>query len=171
MKGLRRHLGYANVAATLALIFAMSSGALAARHYVINSTRQINPRVLRKLSGREGQIGPQGLQGESGKDGMNGATNVVVRFAQKENHSRGRRVRGGGMRPRRTSDWRRRVLGFRIDYGPLVFRPGGRPIFEPEEEGQPAKVNGRTPIGWKSGWANESGSDDTIRVYVICASP
>ena len=46
---LRRNLNYANVTATLALLFAMSGGALAAKHYLVNSTSQVNPRVLRSL--------------------------------------------------------------------------------------------------------------------------
>ena len=45
----RKRLTYANVAATLALVFSMTGGALAAKHYLINSTRQINPKVLKKL--------------------------------------------------------------------------------------------------------------------------
>ena len=49
IKVLRRNLSYANVTATLALLFAMSGGALAAKHYLINSTKQLNPRVLRSL--------------------------------------------------------------------------------------------------------------------------
>jgi hypothetical protein len=48
-KIMRRHFSYANVVATLALMFAMSGGALAATHYLLNSVSQINPRVLAKL--------------------------------------------------------------------------------------------------------------------------
>jgi hypothetical protein len=48
-KFMRRHFSYANVVATLALLFAMSGGALAATHYLLNSVSQINPRVLAKL--------------------------------------------------------------------------------------------------------------------------
>ncbi len=65
MNLLRRHLTYANVAATLALLFAMSGGALAASHYLINSTRQINPKVLRRLKGNRGSRGPAGIPGIS----------------------------------------------------------------------------------------------------------
>jgi hypothetical protein len=46
---MRKHLSYANVVATFALLFAMSGGALAAKHYLLNSVSQINPRVLSKL--------------------------------------------------------------------------------------------------------------------------
>jgi hypothetical protein len=66
---IRRHLSYANVAATLALLFSMSGGALAAKHYLINSTKQINPKVLKALRGNKGATGPAGLQGKEGPAG------------------------------------------------------------------------------------------------------
>jgi hypothetical protein len=68
---MRRHLNYANVIATLALFFAMSGGALAAKHYLINSTKQINPKVIKKL---KGNTGPKGATGASGPTGATGAT-------------------------------------------------------------------------------------------------
>ncbi|HTR88687.1 MAG TPA: hypothetical protein VMG62_01090 [Solirubrobacteraceae bacterium] len=68
---------YANVVATLALVLAMSGGALAANHYLINSTRQINPKVLKKLRGARGKTGARGLagisiQGPTGPQGPKG---------------------------------------------------------------------------------------------------
>ena len=69
---IRRHLSYANAAATLALAFAMSGGALAASHYLINSTKQINPRVLKSLKGRTGATGAAGTAGVPGKEGSKG---------------------------------------------------------------------------------------------------
>ena len=75
MDFLRRHFSYANVAATLALVFAMSGGALAASHYLINSTRQINPNVLKVLkagSGGNGQNGANGTPGANGTQGNQG---------------------------------------------------------------------------------------------------
>jgi hypothetical protein len=74
---MRRHLSYANVAATLALVFAMSGGALAANSYLINSTKQINPKVLKKLkgnAGKSGKTGPAGATGATGATGPQGAT-------------------------------------------------------------------------------------------------
>ncbi len=56
MNALRRHLSYANVTATLALVFAMSGGALAAKHYLLNSTGQVNPRVLHSLETTDRKI-------------------------------------------------------------------------------------------------------------------
>jgi hypothetical protein len=79
---LRRRFTYANVAMTLALVFAMSGGAYAAKHYLITSTKQISPKVLKALQGKagpagaagaQGPAGPQGPAGANGKDGANGA--------------------------------------------------------------------------------------------------
>jgi hypothetical protein len=75
---IRRHLNYANLAATLALVFSMSAGAIAATHYLITSTKQISPKVLRSLrgktgaSGKTGATGPAGPIGPAGPRGLNG---------------------------------------------------------------------------------------------------
>jgi hypothetical protein len=69
---MRRRLSYANVTATLALVFAMSGGALAANHYLITSTKQINPSVLKKLTGKPGPGGPAGATGPAGPAGPTG---------------------------------------------------------------------------------------------------
>jgi hypothetical protein len=69
---------YANVVATLALVFAMSGGAIAANHYLITSTKQISPKVIKKLTGKagpagkQGPAGPQGKEGPAGKEGLAG---------------------------------------------------------------------------------------------------
>jgi hypothetical protein len=84
---MRRHLNYANVVATLALVFAMSGGALAAKHYLINSTKQINPKVLKKLkgntgkAGKTGATGPAGAAGPAGANGTNGANGIGPAFS------------------------------------------------------------------------------------------
>jgi Collagen triple helix repeat (20 copies) len=70
---MRRRLSYANVTATLALVFAMSGGALAANHYLINSTKQISPKVLKKLTGKVGANGTNGATGAQGPAGKEGA--------------------------------------------------------------------------------------------------
>ena len=49
---MRKRITYANVAATLALVLSMSGGAMAATHYLINSTKQIDPKVLRSSKAR-----------------------------------------------------------------------------------------------------------------------
>jgi hypothetical protein len=70
----RRHISYANIVATLALVFAMSGGALAASRYLITSTKQINPKVLKSLKGNNGAPGANGATGPAGAQGAQGAT-------------------------------------------------------------------------------------------------
>jgi hypothetical protein len=74
---MRRRITYANVVATLALFFALSGGAIAASHYLITSTKQIKPSVLKKLkgnAGKTGATGPTGAAGATGKEGAKGST-------------------------------------------------------------------------------------------------
>jgi hypothetical protein len=71
-RSIRRHVSYANVVATMALVFAMGGSAIAARHYLITNTTQIKPSVLKSLKGRAGPKGATGLQGVQGKEGAPG---------------------------------------------------------------------------------------------------
>ena len=61
---MHRRITYANVTATLALVLAMSGGAVAANHYLVNSTKQISPKVLKKLTGKTGKAGKPELISE-----------------------------------------------------------------------------------------------------------
>jgi hypothetical protein len=81
LSALRKRFTYTNVAMTLALVFAMTGGAYAASKFVITSTKQIKPSVLKQLQGKAGKAGangangaqgPQGPAGANGKDGVNG---------------------------------------------------------------------------------------------------
>jgi hypothetical protein len=81
---LRRHVSYANIVATMALVFAMGGTAIAAKHYLISSTSQISPQVLKALelkiasrvkrgaAGREGAPGKEGAPGREGAPGNAG---------------------------------------------------------------------------------------------------
>ena len=69
---MRRPISYANVTATLALVLSMSGGALAAKHYLVNSTRQISPKVRKQLRGNTGKTGPVGPTGPTGPTGSTG---------------------------------------------------------------------------------------------------
>jgi len=56
----------------MALVFAMGGSAVAARHYLVTSTNQIKPSVLKSLKGNAGPKGATGLQGVQGKEGAVG---------------------------------------------------------------------------------------------------
>ena len=61
------------VLAALALFLALGGTAVAARHYLITSTRQIKPSVLHALYGARGPAGPPGPSGPAGAPGTPGA--------------------------------------------------------------------------------------------------
>jgi hypothetical protein len=73
MLKLKPRLTYANVAATIALVLSMSGGALAASHYIITSTKQVSPTVLKALKGKEGARGAAGATGSQGSAGPQGS--------------------------------------------------------------------------------------------------
>ena len=72
LSAIRSRLTYANVAVTLALVFAMTGGAYAANHYLITSTKQISPKVLKSLKGASGAKGANGANGTNGTAGATG---------------------------------------------------------------------------------------------------
>jgi collagen type VII alpha len=69
----RVHVSPATVIASFALVFAMAGGAYAAKRYVITSTKQISPSVLKSLQGKAGANGANGAQGPAGPAGAAGA--------------------------------------------------------------------------------------------------
>jgi Collagen triple helix repeat (20 copies) len=83
---LRRHLTYANVAATLALFLALGGAAYAATQLPKNSVgtnqlrkesvtaAKIAKKTRNQLRGDRGPAGPQGAAGKTGKQGPKGAT-------------------------------------------------------------------------------------------------
>jgi hypothetical protein len=88
----KQRLTYANVAATLALVFSMSGGALAANHYLITSTKQISPKVVKALKGKTGKAGvtgPKGAQGVPGAQGPQGSAgqNLTAETVLPSGHS------------------------------------------------------------------------------------
>ncbi|HWM54166.1 MAG TPA: hypothetical protein VNO20_02085 [Solirubrobacterales bacterium] len=74
---MRQRFSVAGLIATLALVFAISGGAWAANKYLITSTKQIKPSVLKALKGKAGPQGPQGPQGPPGPGGQNGANGAA----------------------------------------------------------------------------------------------
>jgi len=68
----RSRINYANVASTLAVLFSMTGGAYAAKHYMITSTSQISPKVLKALQSQQGPAGAAGAPGTAGAKGETG---------------------------------------------------------------------------------------------------
>jgi hypothetical protein len=79
---IRTRLTFANIVVTFALLFAISGGAYAAGRYVITSTKQISPKVLKSLKGANGQNGAAGPAGPTGPTGPTGAAGVGAAGAQ-----------------------------------------------------------------------------------------
>lgn len=87
LEALRKRITPATLIAVLALVLAMTGGALAAKKYVITSTKQISPSVLKKLTGSPGPQGASGAKGDpgpAGRDGTNGTngTNGQTGFTE-----------------------------------------------------------------------------------------
>jgi hypothetical protein len=72
MQAIRRHVNATTVIAALALVFAMSGGAYAAKKFLITSTGQISPKVLKSLKGASGAKGANGAAGAQGPAGPTG---------------------------------------------------------------------------------------------------
>jgi hypothetical protein len=68
----RLHVSPATVIAAFALVFAMTGGAYAAKKYLITSTKQISPGVLKQLQGKAGPAGAPGSAGAQGSAGPAG---------------------------------------------------------------------------------------------------
>jgi Collagen triple helix repeat (20 copies) len=70
---IRRNFNATGLVAVLALVFAMSGGAYAAGRYLITSTKQIRPSVLKQMQGKAGASGAQGPAGSQGPAGAQGS--------------------------------------------------------------------------------------------------
>jgi hypothetical protein len=69
---IRNHVNATTLVAVLALAFAMTGGAYAASRYIITSTKQISPKVLKTLKGANGTNGTNGTNGAAGSQGAAG---------------------------------------------------------------------------------------------------
>jgi hypothetical protein len=77
-----------NLVAWLALFVALGGTSLAASHYVITSTKQIKPSVIKKLKGNRGATGQKGAQGAQGLKGAAGVVDTSQFFNKTESDGR-----------------------------------------------------------------------------------
>ena len=73
LEAIRTRFNATTLVAVLALVFAMTGGAYAANRYLISSTKQISPKVLKALAGKPGPAGAPGAAGTAGPAGAQGA--------------------------------------------------------------------------------------------------
>jgi hypothetical protein len=75
-----------NAVAWTALFFSLGGTAIAARHYLLTSTSQIKPSVLKQLHGKIGETGPAGTAGPTGPQGPAGPSNLseLIEVASEE---------------------------------------------------------------------------------------
>jgi hypothetical protein len=163
------------VVACLALFVALAGTSVAARHYLITSTKQIKPSVLKQLKGKKGPRGPQGPAGPTGATGAagpagtagpagaSGATNVHIRYAT------GNIVSVSGA----TSDATASCDPGEVATGGGVSRStsSSTKLVVSGENPTPAVFNG-TPTGWW-GQVTSTGPSENVQaqVWVVCASP
>jgi hypothetical protein len=82
------------VVASLALFVSLCGTGIAASHYLITSTRQISPRVLRALR----QVGPRGATGPAGPAGTAGTAGITsIKYVTATTQSDAAFYPGGGI--------------------------------------------------------------------------
>ena len=167
-----RRLNYANIVATLALFFALSGGALAAKRYLITSAKQINPKVLGSLKGKTGKTGPTGSQGTAGKEGAAGKegkagkdgepgpagpTNVTVREGELKSVPAGAvGIVTASCKPgEKATGWGSSISGSDSEWT--------------ISESFPTPSSG-TPTGWQVRAVNHGAGANNLVAFVICAS-
>jgi hypothetical protein len=126
LSALRNRFGIPGAISVIALVFAMTGGAFAAK-YIITSTKQIKPSVLKALKGKAGPAGPQGPAGPAGKDGANGANGASVANSAEP---KGLNCKEGGSK-------------FVVGAGAATFACNG----EKGKEGSPWTAGGTLPSG------------------------
>ena len=74
---MRKHFHPSTIIATVALVFALAGTSYAASTYLITSTNQITPSVLKTLKGQRGPRGDIGVTGAQGSAGLTGGTGPI----------------------------------------------------------------------------------------------
>jgi hypothetical protein len=177
------------VVSLIALVFSMSGGALAAQHYLLTSTSQIKPSVLRKLekpalaatpgapvpgpagaTGATGERGAKGDPGEGGAQGPKGETVIGQRGEKGEQGSLGiERIQQAEGTPVTLLPGQRREEGIEV-----TCPEGGTPIGGGYVASE-ATINVyassmMSNTGWHVSAINTSSTNEgTVTVHVICA--
>jgi hypothetical protein len=151
---MRKHLSYANVVATAALVLATAGGAFAASHYLITSTKQISPAVLSELKGRRGPAGPRGPRGPN----LITSTKQIAPNVQKK--LRGRRGPGGPQGPSG-------AIGPQGPVGPQGNKGGAGPRGEQGPPGQERAYAKITPGKVSEPAAIQPGSHGVVEAMLV----
>jgi hypothetical protein len=112
------------------------------------------------LRGPKGPTGAAGTNGTNGTNGANGATKVVIRSTDT-----------AAPNANTTSGIARCNAGEQATGGGATISGvlGGSSAWQ--QPGYPVSASGSLPPGWAATYYNNSGFNDTLTVYVICASP
>jgi hypothetical protein len=159
MSKLLRKPSPATVIACLALFMASTGTSIAASHYLITSTKQIKPSVIKKLHGAKGATGATGATGAAGAAG---ATHVVKRFVIGTADSS---LSGASV----SCNAGEVATGGATDYDSLTG--AAIPVVSYSQR-TPFSKDNTTPTGWRGSIRNVDASGTvTAIVWVICASP
>lgn len=154
---IRKRFTYANVAMTLALVFAMTGGAYAAKHYLITSTKQISPKVLKQLKGAKGANGANGAAGVAGAQGPQGPAGVKGETGPKgETGAKGEQGIQGSPGTNGAS-----VTNTKVEPGEPECEERGGAKFKVASGAPTFACNGKQGSPWTAGGTLPSGATET----------
>jgi hypothetical protein len=168
MKNRFRRPSPAIIIACLALFVSLTGTGIAANHYLITSTKQIKPSVLKHLRGAKGHKGSRGLAGATGATGAtgvtgpSGATTVVKRYAVGT-------ASAGFSTATASCNAGETVTGGGADYD--AFSGAALPVVRWNAP-SPYGKNATIPTGWTAVIDNRGPSGTvTALAWVMCAQP
>ena len=118
-RSMKRYLTPSTILATTALFFAPGGAAYATNRYVITSTSQLKPSVIKALHGDQGASGSTGVTGANGSNGKGEAPAMKTPSIAALQATANQRVSGIMI----ASQVARRWLGVR----PVLSRPSHKP--------------------------------------------
>jgi hypothetical protein len=167
------------VVTALVVALALGGTAVAAKKYVITSTKQVSPKVLKKLRGKRGPqgvagpagaAGPTGAKGDRGANGANGATSVVTRVATVSAVAAGGNASGSV-----ACAAGEHLVGGGVDVGGLLASSDDQVVYSRPAVYDGATylppTDGQTSNAWAARIVNNSGSPHDMHTYALCAAP